>query len=97
MDFLLAQRKYTHEMLRRAVEKDVFDGKFKIKFIKIEDQIGLKIQSSSNNPTRYHQDMADIEELIKNNASELDMNIIKEYFLIFNRVDEFDKIIKGPK
>ncbi len=97
VDFLLAQRKYTNEMLTRATEKDVFDGKFKIKFIKIEDQIGLKVQSSSNDPTRYHQDMADIEELIKNNIKELDMSIIKEYFSIFNRVDEFDRIIKGAE
>ena len=95
VDFLLAQRKYTNEMLKRAVEKNVFDGQFKVKFIKIEDQIGLKVQASSNDPTRYHQDMADVEELIKNNQSVLDMNIIKEYFSIFNRVDEFDKIIQG--
>ncbi|MBI3589884.1 MAG: nucleotidyltransferase [Candidatus Melainabacteria bacterium] len=97
VDFLLAQRKYAFEMLKRAVEKNVLDGKFKVKLVKVEDQIGLKVQSSSNDQTRYHQDMADIEELIKNNASELDMNIIKEYFSIFNRIEELDKIIKGTK
>ena len=97
VDFLLAQRKYTHEMLKRAAEKDVFEGKFKVKFIKVEDQIGLKVQSSSNDPERYHQDMADVKELIKNNDSKLDMNIIKEYFSIFNRMEELDKILQGAK
>ena len=95
IDFLIAHRKYTLAMLQRAVLKEVLGGKSSIKFLKAEDQIGLKVQSSSNDPTRYYQDMADIEELIKNNISGLDMNIIKEYFLVFDRVDEFDKIIKS--
>ncbi|MBU4377356.1 MAG: nucleotidyltransferase, partial [Candidatus Omnitrophica bacterium] len=45
VDFLLAHRKYSIEMLKRADDKPVFGGKFKIKVLKIEDQIGLKVQA----------------------------------------------------
>ncbi len=93
VDFLLAQRKYTIGMLSRAVEKEILTGKFNVKFIKIEDQIGLKVQSSSNDPSRYYQDMADIEMLIKNNISRLDLSIIREYFKIFDKEYELDKIV----
>ena len=93
VDFLLAQRKYTFAMLKRAQEKDFLNGKLKAKFIKIEDQIGLKIQSSSNDPSRYYQDMADVENLIKNNVNTLDKELIREYFTLFNRETEFDKIL----
>jgi len=80
VDFLLAHRKYTLAMLKRAEEKEIFAGKFKIKVIKVEDQIGLKVQSSSNDPKRMHQDMADIEQLIINNYPKLDIDLLRELF-----------------
>ena len=95
IDFLIANRKYALEMLQRAVFKETFAGKSKIKFLKAEDQIGLKVQSSTNDPERYHQDMADIEKLIEYNCKSLDISIIKEYFKIFKREKELDEILKG--
>jgi hypothetical protein len=97
VDFLLAHRKYTVAMLKRAQEKDILEGKFKVKVLKIEDQIGLKVQSSSNDPARMHQDMADIELLIKNSYPNLDMNVLAEYFELFGRKEELEKIVKGAK
>jgi len=97
VDFLLAHRKYAVSMLKRAEEKEVLEGKFKIKIIKIEDQVGLKVQSSSNDPSRLRQDMADIELLIKNHYNNLDMKLLREYFQLFNREKELDKIIKEIK
>lgn len=94
VDFLLAHRKYAIMVLKRAEEKEIFSGKFKIKVIKIEDLIGLKVQSSSNDPTRLPQDTADIELLIKNHYPHLDLNILREYFQLFNREAELDKIIR---
>lgn len=94
VDFLLAHRKYAISMLKRAEEKTVFGGKFKVKVIKTEDQIGFKVQSSSNDPGRLHQDIADIELLIKNNYSKLDFNLLREYFGIFGREEELNKIIR---
>ena len=92
VDFLLAHRKYTLAMLKRAEENSVFDGKFTVKVVKVEDQIGLKVQSSSNDPARYHQDMADIRALIKNNYSSLNMSLVEEYFSLFNRQKELSEL-----
>ena len=82
-------------MLRRAQEKEVFGGKLKAKVIRIEDQIGLKVQSSSNDPQRLHQDMADIESLIRNNYPNLDVDILREYFDLFDRQKELSNVLKG--
>jgi len=90
---LLAHRKYAVTMLKRAEEKEILEGKFKVNVLTVEDQIGLKVQSSSNDPERLHQDMADIELLIKNNYHDLDLNLLREYFSLFERKEEFEKII----
>jgi len=97
VDFLLAHRKYTAEMLKRAVNKDILNNQFKVKVLKVEDLIGLKVQASSNDPERYHQDMSDIETLLKGNLSNLDLNLIKEYFSIFEREKELAEILKRIK
>lgn len=97
VDFLIAHRKYAVSMLKRAEEKEIFGGKFKIKVIKIEDQIGLKVQSSSNDPIRLQQDIADIQFLMKKHYTKLDMKLLREYFQLFNREQDLDKIIKEIK
>lgn len=92
VDFLLAHRKYAIAMLKRAEKKYVFGGKFKIKVLKVEDQIGLKVQSSSNDPKRLHQDMADIELLIKNNYPKLDIALLKDSFQLSQELKTIMKI-----
>jgi len=93
VDFLLAHRKYATAMLSRAEDKEVFGGRFRVKVLRTEDLIGLKVQSSSNDPQRMLQDMADIESLIKNNYPGLDLNTLREYFGLFGRLEELDKIL----
>jgi hypothetical protein len=97
VDFILAHRDYTLAMLKRSITKDILDGKFKIKVVRAEDLIGLKVQASSNDPERYHQDMADIENLIKENYSSLDFELIKEYFNIFKRENDLQDILGRVK
>ena len=97
VDFMLAHRKYAVEMLKRAEKKDIFDGRFKIKVIRPEDQIGLKVQSSSNDPQRMHRDMADIELLIRNHYPDIDINLLREYFKLFDREKELDEILERAK
>jgi len=97
VDFLLAHRKYALAMLERANEKSVLEGRFKIKVIRMEDLIGLKLQASINDPNRLRQDMADIEQLIRNNHSKLDMSLVKEYFQLFDREQDLQDIIKEIK
>lgn len=94
VDCLLAHRKYAVAMLGRAEEQEVFGGKFKIKVVRIEDQIGLKVQSSSNDPQRVYQDMADIESLMKIRLHRLDLDVVREYFRIFGREEELDVVLK---
>lgn len=97
IDFLLAHRKYTKRMLSRAEEKEAFGGRFKVKVLKAEDLIGLKVQAIANDPGRLNQDMADIKLLIKNNYSTLDMNLLGEYFALFGKEKELASIIKEVK
>jgi len=94
VDFLLAHRKYTLAMLARAEERSVLDGTLKVKTIRPDDLVGLKVQSSSNDPARFNQDMADIRALVKNNYGTMDMDLVREYFVLFDREDELDEIIK---
>lgn len=86
VDFLLAKRKYTQAMLKRAKKTDIFNGQFELKTILPEDLIGLKIQAISNDPeNRFQIDAPDIQRLLTLHFKKLDMDIIREYFTIFNK------------
>ncbi len=96
VDFLHARREYSHKMLQRAKQEAVFSGAFMIKVVRPEDLIGLKVQSSSNDPSRYYQDMSDIEQILKRHHQGvifLDMELVREYFKIFQREEEVDDLI----
>ncbi|MFH1045604.1 MAG: nucleotidyl transferase AbiEii/AbiGii toxin family protein [Candidatus Omnitrophota bacterium] len=97
VDFLLAHRKYTLAMLKRAKEEPVLGGKFKIKVLSVEDQIGLKIQATANEPQRLHQDMADVRTLIEIHYPNLDLQLLKEYFALFDREEELKTLLKDIK
>lgn len=94
VDFILAHRKYATAMLLRAKYKDILNGKFSLKVVIPEDLIGLKVQSSSNDPSRFYQDMADIEGIIRANYNRLDMKLVKEYFEIFKREKDLIQILR---
>jgi hypothetical protein len=87
VDILFAHRKYAVAMLQRAQERPLLEGTIKV--LCPEDIIGLKIQSSSNDPERIHKDMADVEALMKLHAKTLDWRLIEEYFQTFDREKEF--------
>jgi predicted nucleotidyltransferase len=97
VDFLLAHRGYTKNMLKRAKECDIMRGKLKVKVIAPEDIIGLKIQASSNDPSRHSRDFADIEELFKRHADQLNVPLLREYFSLFGREKELDTLLKKVK
>ena len=97
VDFIIAHREYARDMLNKAVEKEILNGKFKVKVITIEDQIGCKVQSSTNDKERHQKDLLDIEWLIKSNYPNLNMNLVREYFKIFNRENELDGLMDKIK
>jgi len=97
VDFLHAHRTYAKNMLQRAKECGILNNTFQVKVLQPEDLIGLKVQSSSNDPARYHQDLADIEVLIWVNLGTLNMNLVKEYFSLFHREEELSNILAKIK
>jgi len=92
VDFLLARRKYTRDMIRRALKKEIFDGEFKVKTLLPEDLIGLKIQAIYNDPkNRYLIDAPDIQRLLALHKDKMDMQLVREYFKIFGKEDLLDE------
>jgi hypothetical protein len=61
-----------------------------------EDIIGLKLQAVYNNPKREKIDMADIEMLVSVHKN-LDWELLKSYFTIFQMDDLFEKIKKSAR
>jgi hypothetical protein len=89
VDFLFASRDYGKEMLRRARPYPVLGQSIAV--VAASDLIGLKVQSSSNDPSRLRRDMADIERLLQ--SEELDLDRIREYFGLFDRQKELDALL----
>jgi len=83
IDFILAFRKYTRNMLKRAITKKIFNA-LTVKVLIPEDIIALKIQAFINDPERKNQDLADITALLKKYGKSLNWQLLKEYFLLFN-------------
>ncbi|MBW1782104.1 MAG: hypothetical protein JRL30_15345 [Deltaproteobacteria bacterium] len=91
VDFLLARRKYTKAMMRNADVKSVFNGKLEINTIRPEDLIGLKVQAISNDPkNRYLIDKPDIQRLLKLHWEKMDMELVREYFRVFDKESLLD-------
>jgi len=94
VDLLHAFRDIAVGMLERAVEKNIFEGKLKIKVLKPEDIIGLKLQAIINDENRITQEFADIESLMGFYKSNLDWRLIEEYFKIFDQEEKFIELKK---
>ena len=98
VDFLLARRKYTKAMMRRAEKKEVFDGEYEVKTLLPEDLIGLKIQAIYNDPeNRFLIDAPDIQRLLALHKDKMDMQLVREYFKIFGKEDLLDEWLSNIK
>ncbi len=73
---------------------DILGGQYKVRVIIPDDLIGLKVQSSSNDATRHHQDMADIEAILRLHQGKLNMAVIREYFALFEREKELNSALR---
>ncbi len=92
VDFLHAFRDASLEMLQRVEEKEIFSGALKIKVVRPEDLIGLKVQAIKNDPLRELTDMADIEILLSLHCKTLDWAMIEEYFKLFDMEDDYNRL-----
>ena len=98
VDFLLARRKYTRAMLTRARTTPIFGGEFEVKALLPEDLIGLKIQAISNDPrNRYLIDAPDIQRLLDLHQHKMNMNLVREYFELFDKEALLDEWIEGTE
>lgn len=94
IDLLHAFRPVSLEMLAVAEEREIFGGSLKIRVLKPEDIIGLKLQAVRNNPERQPQDWADIESLIFVNKNRINWQRLEKYFKMIE-LDDLYKKIKG--
>ena len=92
VDFLFAHRKYALAMLQRAGKNEIMG--MSVKVLQPEDLIGLKVQSSSNDPRRMALDRADIESMMVRYAGKLDWERVGDYFQLFGRQSEFNEFKK---
>lgn len=89
VDFLFARRTHGRAMLARAEEHAVLGQCVHV--VDAADLIGLKVQSSSNDPSRRHQDLADIERLLREGA--VDLERVREYFRLFDREKDLESLL----
>lgn len=94
VDFLHAFRTHSLSMLQRTEEKQMFTGTVAVKVLRIEDLIGFKLQGMVSDESRKSLDLSDIESLMAANNKNIDWNLIKEYFDLFNCTELFHKFRK---
>jgi len=95
IDYLHAFRQVSLEMLARAEEKDIFGGEMKIRVLRPEDLIGLKLQAIKNNPSRKDIDMWDIKALAASRRDTLDWPRIKQYAELLGSEDLLNEFQGG--
>ncbi len=92
VDILHAFRKVSTGMLSRASELPVFAGSLRVRTLRPEDVIGLKVQALANDPQRERRDLVDIELLAERYAAEIDWGRMREYFALFGKVELYEGI-----
>jgi hypothetical protein len=96
VDYLFARRAHSRAMLARAKPRQSLRAHATVKVVEAEDLIGLKVQSSTNNPKQAPLDMADIQRLLENLPA-LDLGRVREYFQIFERESDLDQVLARIK
>lgn len=92
VDFIFARRPAARAILQRSRSFRALGVELRV--VEPEDLIGLKVQSSSNNPRRVRQYMADIQRLLEL-VPGLDLTRVREYFRLFDRESELDELLAG--
>ncbi|MCK5655570.1 MAG: nucleotidyltransferase [Candidatus Aureabacteria bacterium] len=94
IDFLHAFRSISCKMIDQSVEKEIFEGKLKIRVLTPENVIGLKVQAIANDKKRELREYADIEALMEHHGINLDWQLLGEYFSMFKLTDRFNELEK---
>jgi predicted nucleotidyltransferase len=92
VDFLFTQGSYSRQMLRRAQPITLRGSATKL--VCPEDLIGLKLQALANRPDRA-QDRADIEIMLQRFSATMDMQLVRDYFKIFEKEHELEQFLSN--
>lgn len=90
VDFLFAQGRHTRDMLGRARVVQLRQGQTRL--VAPEDLIALKLQALANRPDRV-RDRVDIEALLRRFSTSLDMELVREYHVLFVKEAELDALL----
>lgn len=93
VDFLFARLERGRAMLERAAVHTILGAPIRV--ADASDLIGLKVQSSSNDPSRRYLDLADIDRLLR--RATIDLARVREYFRLFDREKELDALLSGDR
>ena len=93
VDVLFARLARGRAMLERAAVHAILGAPIRV--VDAADLIGLKVQSSSNDPSRRYLDLADIDRLLR--GPMVDLARVREYFRLFDREKELDALLSGER
>ena len=89
LDLLYAHRPLARRLLAQASDRDTPMGRLRV--ISVEGLIGFKLQGYVNDSTRT-RDLDDIRALVKVHGASLDLAQLREYFLLFDRLELFNEL-----
>ena len=91
LDLLYASRPVARRLLADALERSSELGRLRV--VRAEGLIGFKLQAFVNEPRRT-QDLEDIRALLRTNRAAMDLAEVREYFLMFEREDLLDELLR---
>lgn len=94
IDVLYARRPATLRMLERARIESVIGTDLGIAVVDAEGIIGLKVQAIANDPKREFRDKDDILHLLTLHADRLDLELVREYFRVFDMETELEALLE---
>ncbi len=98
VDALHAHRPHSRAMLQRALRIPLQPGGPALPVVQLEDLIGLKVQALVNDHDREQQELVDTRALLEaavGAGRSVDLGRIREYFDLFGRGPQLERILKG--
>lgn len=90
LDVLYARRPVARRLLAGASERSTALGILRV--VSAEGLIGFKLQAIVNNPSRA-RDRDDIRALLRARQGRLNMDEVRDYFVLFDRLDLLDELL----
>ena len=84
-------------MLGRARRRLLRGARVRVPVVDAEALIGLKLQALVNAPARRAREEADIEALFAAQRGSLNAEILRDYYRLFDREHDLDRLLAGPE